>query len=237
MKRSLKLVTALVCCLYNLHAQKKEMSNIQITLNGGQGLLYLSNFEDINSNFQIVGYPAINKPLSKTVGGVGVWINRFYFQAGENTFSVKKLSSSNYTSKMKGSSFELYAGYNILRSQKLKLFPYVGVGNLNTTIYIDPNNPPVFAAVLSNPSTSGSTKITTSDISSGLIGVGVDWKLMTFLNNLMELSASFRGGYQYCSSEDWRVNDQLTTSPLSNYSGTYFSLGLQVGFRPRFKDE
>ncbi|MFM7488694.1 MAG: hypothetical protein ACKO13_17410 [Cytophagales bacterium] len=220
----------LVSC--GISAQEKPTKyNMSVGFVGMQGWRGLTNINNVNTVFSNAGYPSLNSTMSLTEAGVGFWINQLYVLAIGSNCTINKNSSTDFTTSLSGDGFDLVVGYNLIRSEKIRLYPYVGVGYQNIVIDIDPAFPSTYANLLSFKPNLSSIRTTVSKHQTGSIGVGFDYVVASLFNQTSKLSLFFMGGYVYGGGGTWRINDQLATSPTSSFSGINARLGIQLFFK------
>ena len=230
LKRSCVFLFLLLFFCKAIAQEKPKKHAITIALVGMQGWRGLTNINNLNTTFGDVGYPRLSSTMSLTEAGVGLWVNRFFALALNNTCRINKNSDMGFTTSLSGDGFDFLFGYNLLRSEKIKLYPYLGVGYQNLVIDIDPAFPATYANVLLRP-TQVSVRTSVSNQPTGSIGIGFDYTIASLFDKRSKLALSIMGGYIYGGSGSWRVNDQLAISPNSSFSGLNARLGLQLFFK------
>lgn len=198
---------------------KPRKIDVQVGLFGSFGAKTLDNTTEVNSVYKSAGYPSLKSSLALSEDGVEIWLNRWYFLFLNSDFKLKKNAESNFESSLSGEGQKLIIGYNLVQGKKIRVYPFVGIGEDEYIIYIDPSNPPTYSNLIVNsPQASVSTSVRNEN--TGAIGLGLDYKVATLYYDNITFLLGFMGGYHYGStSAQWRINDQLALNPGSSLSG------------------
>jgi hypothetical protein len=230
------LIVILLFIFPAAHGQLKSMdSEVRVGIVGIQGVRTLTHTDNLNTVFKTAGYPGIKSTISYSQAGVGLWANRWYILAIQSNYQSQETARGNFVTSISGDGFDLLIAYAVLRSTKIRFYPYMGVGFSNYAVNIDPVNPPLISSLLGAP-ISNSIPIDVKNENCGSIGLGLDYRIASLFKNMAALSIAAMGGYYYGASGQWRVNSQLASDPQSSLSGLDGKLAIQLFFKLGVRD-
>ncbi|MBY0434138.1 MAG: hypothetical protein K2U26_08525 [Cyclobacteriaceae bacterium] len=225
--RIIALCFLLLVSFLTTRSQEKTKIDVRIGFVGVGGTRTTTNLNAVNSQFNDAGYPSLPSSLSLSQAGVGIWLNRWYVLALQKQFKLHSSSNASYATIGSGDGFDLLFGYNLISSSKIRLYPYIGTGYQNFSLYTDPVNPSSFSSLLSNANQSYFNTTVTNE-RTGTAGLGFDCIIAHVFNKRGQFSITFMGGYLYGgTSATWRVNNQLAQRPNASFSGIDASFGIQ----------
>ncbi len=230
MKRPPIFIILFLCSFISVAQTIKKKLDVRVGFVGIQGFRSLTNVGDVNSVFSDATYPPLKSSISLSEAGVGIWLNHWYILAIGSNFQMSKSNLSNLTTSLTGEGFDLFVGYNLIQSKKIRLYPYVGVGDQSYVINIDPANPVAYINLLSNQN-QVSIETTVSNEQTGSVGIGLDYIITPLFNNTADLSIALMSGYKYGAGGIWRVNNQLAVTPPTSLSGMDFRIAVQLRFK------
>ena len=217
------LLLSLICFCNNLMAQKDTLKNNV----GGFFLTMPIEFPVIDNNvlneqLSSFGFP----PANYSTANIGIGL-QFYFNQVIASFSFCKTTKNNekddYSTKVEYRSTSLNVGYDLLKSQRFSLYPYVGFKGCGLNYYYRDR-------LLDETSFDNyfKTDLKYKEITNSRghldLGVGFSHQWFYLIN--------FRFGYLLPLEKiRWNMNNNQTTlsnSPTINYN-YYFSLTMGLG--------
>ena len=204
--------------------------NIKAGLYFSQGIRGLHSTEQLNAHLTGNNFPGIKKSLTLTEAGIGVWINRWYLLAIQKEFTLAKNKTPDFNSSGNGTGFELDFAYSVVHTEKLKLFPFVGIGTQSQIIHLDPVSVASFDNQLTNPDFKNSIRIKLEDEQIGVIGLGLNYRLTGLFKETCSLQFTGQIDYLFSGGGTWSINDQLVQNPEADFRGLEGKLGLILLF-------
>jgi len=234
MLRKLKVIiisTMLVVFLfysYNL-AKEKEKKIVR----GGAGYFSLGgsiiDIDALNSRLENKGYPKFSKNFF-SLGGGGYGIIGNIIIGGEGHGLIEKETSSNSCGVSFACGYGFFdIGYIIYSTEKLFLYPFLGIGGGGMSLKIIEKESPDFDKLLESPEGN-------AELSSGgfliHLSLGADYSLKQYKckRGKSRLIFGIRAGYIFTPFKgDWEMNDfKVSNAPKMGITGPY--VRLLVGF-------
>lgn len=226
MKRT--IILSIICFwAFIVTAQNNTEKKYSISLFGTGGVHFISDVTTINTVFKKNGIPSLNNYLPAYHVGIRFDINRFLIQFNERTYDLTTKSKSNYEISAIGEGYEAKFGYDLVKSRKVDLYPYVGLGAHEVTWQIDPASPAKLEDAINNlPTDSYQLKVANEQI--GTAGILIDVCVYTCPRERFMLMLGGDFHYLYGTNGRWYLNNQLVDVGEDNLSGFSAMLTLSL---------
>lgn len=227
-----KLLIATICfmfCANAIHAQEKVLN---VSLYVSSGVHYFTDLTSINNGLVNSGLPAIQTNTQTSNAGITIDYKRFLIQYDEQQNDLLNSDKGNYKISSSGEGSSLRFGYDLIRSTKFDLYPYVGLGFQNLSWTIDSKTPNTLAQAI-NTLSYNSYKLSPGVINTGAAGLTFNFQALTFSQEKFSFLIGTDLQYLYCSSGPWRLNEQIVDIQKADLGG--FSWMVNIALRADIK--
>ena len=200
---------------------------------GWQGL----DLDEINRRLTTKSFPSLSEDVFSLGGGVWGIRNEFVLGVQGNALigSEESALDGDFSTQFLGAFGQLDVGYRVYSSERLDVWPTVGLGAGAVTLEFVEQRSQTFDEVLDDPETSADL---TADGFVLDLGVSADLRLTGLENadgpsRTRGLAVGVRAGYTHSPGDwDWKVGDvDVTSGPESGIRGFYVRLMVGAGWR------
>ena len=192
----------------------------------------LREMDNVNSELERYGYPALQERYFMMGGGLRFRIDRVIVGCEGHGFRSKPRDTDNYRVSMSGGYGVLEFGYDVIASGGFRLFPLIGIGGGGAQLNIYNKNDVTFSELMANPGRG--SQITSGGMIMNLsLGVEYFWKLVRsggiVLGVQMGYNHSLTSGDWYLFSSQGEDSTHVSGGPKLKLNGGYAHL--TIGWR------
>jgi hypothetical protein len=218
------LMMMFVCGFVTAKSQTDSLAKKRIagvSFNMAPSIRILSDAGAFNDALKNSGHPSIQGALRGFDFGFGFLYGKLYAQIIANSYYS---SHNDQFNTMQGFGGQARLQYNLSRSEKLFLGPYLGIGGETFQFNFDNSNQRTFQAAMQSVVLGNSTKVNVNSVA-GSAGFGI-YSMRTRRRGFTS-SAGLEVGYVLGSRGRYRVNEELVQAPSSTFSGLEIKVTLR----------
>jgi hypothetical protein len=227
----MKKLAFLMFLLAFLNANSQEPSihsKNYFGIHSTQGILYFSDLSAINNVLVANNLPSLKTYIPVSNTGISFSLNRFLIQGNQRSYQLNEKDAGSYSLSSSGDGYDLKFGYDLVKGNKINLYPIIGIGDHNFTWIIDKKAPSSLdEALKTNMLQSNYLSIDNNNI--GFVGILFDLHVFSFYPERIELLIGGDLEYLYSSGNgNWRLNKQITEVGEVNLSGFSWMINFTI---------
>lgn len=208
----------------------------------GGGMSYLSlgstslNLDKLNDSLKGAGYPALSTNLS--VGGAAyAFVGRAVLGGEGNYISGKTVTNGTYNASITAASGLFRLGYVALESERLRLYPMVGIGGGGVKLTLQQRSVPDFDQVIAAPE--GVTLTTASLLLDLAVGADCLFTLGKDRNGEGLVAVGLQAGYTWAPlTSSWKMGEAtVPNGPEVGLTGPYVKVVFGLGGRGKLTEQ